>query len=70
MFFIFSFPSFASYVTYSDVIQMPVSFFTEYHDFFEGDRDQSDQGSSPEYPIFDRAQLIERYKVSRIHLLH
>ena len=29
----------------------------------EEEENQSDRGSSPEYPVFDRAQLLERYKV-------
>ncbi|XP_065065961.1 coiled-coil domain-containing protein 96-like [Rhopilema esculentum] len=28
----------------------------------EEEENQSDRGSSPEYPVFDRAQLLERYK--------
>ena len=37
----------------------------EYQNFDEDEKEDSDGESSPEYPIFDRALLLEKYKVCK-----
>ena len=43
--------------------------FVEYEGYGDEQKEDSDRESSPEFPVFDRAQLLEKYKVYRLSIL-